>query len=205
MDPALTQVTTTRLLGASRDILALLDHATAYFRNRYRLSDATRLVVVCPRWVRDLFRMDLMRGIPGGDLGPQLAAADATIAAWFGARNVDPTYVWDGPGVVAASAPRVAQAAQGFAAATNGGAVPGFPDQALFRIFMPGDFVYVDGGELDLGVVRDSALNAINRYETFYEEFWNVAWRGTEGWLVVANVQPTGESVGTVSGAAFAD
>jgi hypothetical protein len=205
MDPVLVQVTSARKLGASRDILALLDHATAYFRNRHRLPDAQRLVVVCPRWVRDLFRMDIMRGIPGGDLGPQLAAADATIAGWFAARNVDPTFLWDHPALVAAAAPRVAQAAQGFAAATQGGAIPGFPDQALFRIFMAGDFVYVDGGELDLGVVRDSALNAINRYETFYEEFWNVAWRGVEGWLVVADVQPTGESVGTVSGAAFAD
>src|SRR5690606_2912540 len=49
-----------------------------------------------------------------------------------------------------------------------------FPTTVDVLLMAPGTAVRLDGGTLDLGVVRDSTLNATNDYQTFVEEF--VGW-----------------------------
>jgi hypothetical protein len=39
-----------------------------------------------------------------------------------------------------------------------------------------GSFLFADGGVIDLGIIRDSTLNAQNRLQTFYES-WEMAAR----------------------------
>ena len=66
-------------------------------------------------------------------------------------------------------------------------------------LFVTGTFQFLDGGRLDLGVVRDSVLDATNDYETFVEVFEDVAFRGNEYYQVQSTVQPTGGSAGWIA------
>ena len=42
-------------------------------------------------------------------------------------------------------------------------------------LFPEGTFLHLDGGSLELGIVRDSTLNSTNDYQVFGETFENVA------------------------------
>ena len=44
-----------------------------------------------------------------------------------------------------------------------------------YAIFPEGAFIHVDGGMLELGLVRDSTLNSTNDFQIFGETFENVA------------------------------
>ena len=63
---------------------------------------------------------------------------------------------------------------QGFAAETAS-AIDDFPDVAQVALFPEGTFLHLDGGVLELGIVRDSTLNSTNDYQVFGETFENVA------------------------------
>jgi hypothetical protein len=86
---------------------------------------------------------------------------------------------------------------QVYANAAAGAAVPGFPDAIDCLLFASGTKLFLDGGSLDLGLVRDSTLNARNRYRQFSETFEGVADRGIENLRLVMSVQPTGQTGGT--------
>ena len=63
-----------------------------------------------------------------------------------------------------------------------------------------GEWLFLDGGELDLGVVRDSALNAKNRYETFFETFEGLHFRGAEKPLTITStMDPNGSAAALVA------
>jgi hypothetical protein len=65
---------------------------------------------------------------------------------------------------------------------------------------------FLDGGRLDLGIVRDSTLDATNDYETFVEVFESLAFRGFSSGAIqyVATISATGASTGTVTAPAGA-
>lgn len=46
---------------------------------------------------------------------------------------------------------------------------PGFDEDVEWALFPEGAFVYGDGGQLDLGILRDTVVSATNRFQTFYE------------------------------------
>ena len=66
-------------------------------------------------------------------------------------------------------------------------------------LYVEGSFQFLDGGRLDLGVVRDGVLDATNDYETFLELFEGIAFRGNEVYQVQSTIKPTGGSAGTVA------
>jgi hypothetical protein len=94
--------------------------------------------------------------------------------------------------------------AQVYANVTANSAIPGFIDRIDAVLFVEGEWLYLDGGILDLGLVRDSTLNAKNRYRTFMETFEGVAFKGVETLRLNMEVQPTGSTAGTIS-TAFTD
>ncbi len=91
----------------------------------------------------------------------------------------------------------VSIASQVYANAAAGAPIPGFPDQVDCLLYANGTKLFLDGGTLDLGLVRDSTLNARNRYRQFSEGFEGVADRGIENLRLVMTVQPTGQTGGT--------
>ncbi len=197
---------TNRLLGAVRDILATLDKVTAYYRNVHRLAEDASLRAILPAWARNLMRADMVRQMVGD--GPVvLAIADAMIADWFRARNVNITWHLDGIAgrTLSTPEPDVVIPNQFYALAAAQAEVPGFPDVVEMLLFQEGSWLYLDGGELNLGLVRDSTLNADNRFQTFSESFEIAANRGIESMSINMAVQPTGQSAATVTTASAAD
>jgi hypothetical protein len=85
-----------------------------------------------------------------------------------------------------------------------------FPAAALegkglaWYLFPEGAIQFLDAGRLDLGVVRDSTLDATNDYETFVETFEGIANRAfSKGiWQVLSVLKATGGSAGTVTAVA---
>jgi hypothetical protein len=197
-----TTVTGGEVLGALRDLLVWIDQLLAQYRSFYRLDDAIALRMVLPQWVRNLLRADLTRGM-AGDLDA-IAVADATIAGWFQTRGVNITWHLDGLGARGAAA-GVAPAipAQAYGAFTAAGAVAAFPTAIECLLWVEGDMLHLDGGTLDLGVVRDSTLNARNEYKTFSESWEGVAHRGVEAIRGVVTTRPLGMVSGTRDTAAI--
>jgi hypothetical protein len=197
----LTQITTaskgvfsSQLLGAVRDTLPTLDRMVAYYRNVHRLNGNAPLRWIAPAWFRDMMRADIAMQMVGDGL-VSLAVADEELARWLAVRNVNVTWHIDGinpPDVGAVVTPN-----QFYTLLAANSPVPDFPTPVSTVLFREGDWTYLDGGTLDLGVVRDSALNVQNRFQTFSESFETTAFRGIESIHLVLEVIPTGQSAAT--------
>ncbi len=182
--------------GIARDVLTTLDLITAYTRDRYRLPDSTMLRVVLKRWVKNAIRADIAKAAfpyEGGDAYNSLSVPDAQIDDWFAVRNVVATWAFDDD--------TASQnfAAQGAGTASVPAALNGWPATTRMLIFPEGTFQFLDGGQLDLGVVRDSALNAVNKFQIFSESFEAVAPRGFEAVDFSCAFVSNGASAGTVA------
>ncbi len=196
-----TEVSTAALLGASKDFFAHLDSITARMRYRQRRARTTGLVATMPSWALDMLRADFVRQMPAHNSPvDQYGIADAILEQMFRQRNVRP--VWTTEDLVGT-------AGGGIGVAQGAGAALDFPDTLVWFLEYEGEVVFLDGGELDLGVVRDSSLNAVNKYETFYETFEGLHFKGAEAPLVVTStLNPNGSAAGlvaTATGNASAD
>ncbi len=145
------------LLSATRDILSQLDRLAIAVRSRERLGHDFPLDVLLPDWAYGLMRVDISRQTPGsGTITDEtLAVADATIDRLLTTRNINP--VWSPDMQVFGE--------QGV------GAIQGFPDTVVGHVCASGAHLFLDGGSLDLGIVRDSSLNDTNDVEMFSETF----------------------------------
>jgi hypothetical protein len=194
-----TTLTAPTVVSAIRDFLLTLDRLFAAHRNFYRLEDNERF--------RDALRADLLLGAGMGsgddDIDAAFALADARINGWFATRNVNVTWHLDGRPATLAAAGEVGMANQFYAAWADNAAVPDFPAQVEALMWVEGEMVALDGGTLDLGVVRDSTLNQNNRYKQFSETWEGVAHRGVESIRLVQDLQVTGMTAGTADTAAI--
>lgn len=191
-----TTVTSAQALGATRDLLALLNKVIAYYRSAHRLDQRVQLNLILPQWVIDLIAVDLVRAMHTSNMD-YFAVAESKIVSWLTARGVNPTFHLDGNTADVTGPPAIA--AQQYAGPLSAGAVPGFPGQVEMILYVAGEWIYMDGGSLDLGLVRDSTLIGNNRYRMFSEEWNQPVFRGTESLHVIASVEPNGASVGTVA------
>lgn len=203
-------LTAPKVVSAVRDVLVNIDKTVAYYRNRHRLDTMSPLRMILPRWVLDLFRADICRGLGSAYDASMLGVADATIVAWFRNRGVNVTFHLDGLGLQdPVDDPDVPDAddipQQFYDNAVAGTPIPGFINRIDSVLYAEGDWLFLDGGTLDLGLVRDSTLNKINRYQTFVESWEGVSFQGVESLRLVMDVQPTGSVVGTIDGSAFVD
>lgn len=196
-------MTSSALLGATRDLLVNLDKLQAYYRSVHRLSDNVPLRAIMPFWAKHLIRSDIARQMNTDGLST-LNISDAQINAFFATRNVTPVWHLDGAstaqvtsGSGTATVPAIA--AQQYGQTTGTNAVPNYPAQVEILLHPEGHFQHLDGGSLDLGIVRDAELVRRNRYRQFSESFEGVAARGVEALRYVATVIPNGAMTGTVA------
>lgn len=201
-------MTSGQVLGATRDLLVTLDKVQAYYRSVHRLNANIQLRAILPMWAKALMRADITRAMSFSL--ETLNVTDSVIDAWFGSRNVTPVWHLDGGDEQAAveysAGPPEVSAVPGIEAqqyvlaepSAQGLTVPNFPAQVDFLLHAEGHFTHLDGGTLDLGIVRDSDLIERNRYRQFSETWEGVAARGVEALRVVADVLPTGGMSGTV-------
>lgn len=178
-----TALTSSFKLGVARDFLFAVGRAASAYRHRFRMSPTEGLRVLAPVWVRDAVREDIawtMPGENGGDLG----AADAVIDGYLQARHVQVSWHLDDPGYGAAE--------------VAASAVDDFPGSFSWFLYPEGSFLFLDGGTLDLGVIRDSDLVSTNDYKTFTESFEGVARIGGPSYRITTTTKVAGAVAGTV-------
>lgn len=139
-----------------RDVLGAVDKAVAGISSRLRYR-TTRFRAIFPAWLRQAIRVDLANQRLGSTPAESLNIADQVITGFFQSRMVDPVWSPDLDVFGAQSA----------------GALEEFPDDDVdFLIFAEGDYLFLDGGTLDLGTeITDSVLNKTNDRQAFMETF----------------------------------
>lgn len=183
---ASTAVTAAEELGAWRDLYGILGRAVAAFRSRHRMALDARLRVVAPGWLATMLSTDLVRQQPGDNTVG--GTSRAQFENFLGTLNVSITWTLEG----SEGMPQV------FGAQAAGGLI-GYPDAVQMLVYPEGSFLFLDGGTLDLGIVRDSTLNASNDFQTFAETFEAVAFLGPEALCLTADLCSSGLSAGTDS------
>jgi hypothetical protein len=171
-----TAVTSTSIIGMARDFLVTLGRAAANYRGRHRLGADAPLRVIAPFWIKDAMAADLALSMPGDNLLNAYAEIDGFITA----RNINITYHID-----------AFDGSQSGSAALNE-----FADTFVWYMFAEGTFLFLDGGTLDLGVIRDSTLVGTNDYKMFVETFEGVAKLGVEGLVVTSTISVNGAAAG---------
>jgi hypothetical protein len=166
-----TAVTSTSLIGVARDFLVTLGRAAANYRGRHRLEADAPLRVIAPAWVKDAMVADLALAMPGDNTLNAVAEIDGFIAS----RNINITYHIDD-----------------FTDAQGASALNEFADTFVWYMFAEGTFLFLDGGTLDLGVIRDSTLVGTNDYKMFVETFEGVAKIGVESLKVTSTISVNG-------------
>lgn len=127
--------------------------AAADYRARYAMRTDDVLEVVLPYWVKEVIRGDL-----AWKAGVELmAVTDAEVNAFFTSRNLRPQWVNDY---------QVRGSGQ-FGAAS---ALTAWPTTVNFLVYAAGTFLHGNGLSLDLGVIRDSVLNAENDHTAAWME-----------------------------------
>ena len=173
---ASTAVTSTSLVGMGRDFLVQLGRAAAAYRSRHRLEADAPLRAIIPAWIKDAMAADLTLSMPGDSSMNAYAEIDAYIAS----RGINASYALDVAGGTAA-----------FGAQSSGG-MNEFPDTFIWYLFAEGTFLFLDGGTMDLGIIRDSTLVGTNDYKMFVETFENVAKVGVESLKVTSTINING-------------
>ena len=188
-------------LGAARDALAALDRACSAYRFRNRMPSDAPLRCIYPAYLNDMIRADLARNVPGdsGGQSERLAVSDEEILSWLKVRGINGSPTLDS--VTQGNAYAGTQPLQGFGPQGNGQLNP-WPLKTVAWIFHEGAWVFLDGGELNLGMVRDSTLNKTNDFQMFSETFEKAIFRGHESLEVTLTIDPTGASIGTVASSA---
>jgi hypothetical protein len=183
-----TAVTTTNLIGFGRDFLVQIRRAAVAYRSRHRIDNGTQLQAIIPEWVYDAMAADLTLSMPGDGT---LSVSKAEIDGYLSHSNVT----------------LVATPDQDFFGAQGATALLEFPDTFDWYLFAEGTFLFLDGGTLDLGIIRDSTLVGTNDYKMFVETFEAVAKVGIESLKITSTISINGAAAAlrdTTGGAAAA-
>lgn len=168
-----TAVTTSSIIGVGRDFLVQLGRAAAAYRSRHRLPADFPLRVIAPAWIKDAMAADLALSMPGDSN----LNAYGEIEGFMAARGINITWTIDGSAITTAQ---------------SSGGMNEFTDTFVWYLFAEGTFLFLDGGTLDLGIIRDSTLVGTNDYKMFVETFEGVAKVGVESLKVTSTISVNG-------------
>jgi hypothetical protein len=175
-----TSVTTTNLIGFGRDFLVQVRRAAVAYRSRHRIDPSTQLQAVIPFWVYDAMAADLTLSMPGDNT---LGVSKSEIDGYLANSNVTLTPVMDNTNHTSPSSVFGSQSAA---------ALLEFMDSFKWFLFAEGTFLFLDGGTLDLGIIRDSTLVGTNDYKMFVETFEGVAKVGIESLAITSTISVNG-------------
>jgi hypothetical protein len=141
--------------GPATRVLNAIGLAAMDYRARYAMGTRAVLEVVVPYWMKEIIRADLvLRPYSDPSL---LAVADAQIDSYFSARNVRVQWVND-------------YQVRGSNQPGSSSNLTVWPATVNFLVYAAGTFLHGTGLQLDLGVIRDSVLNAENDYTAVWAE-----------------------------------
>ena len=170
---ASTAVTSSSIIGVARDFLVQVGRAAAAYRSRHRLEADAPLRAIMPAWIKDAMAADLALSAPGDNLLNAYGEIDGLMAA----RGINVCYTIDGSALTGSQ---------------GAGAMNEFTDTFVWYLFAEGTFLFLDGGTLDLGIIRDSTLVGTNDYKMFVETFEGVAKVGVESLKVTSTISVNG-------------
>lgn len=164
-------------LGASATLPSQILTAARAMRSRHRMDPNAVLRVLLPNWVLDLLVSDVYRSqFQRFDMTPE------AFVALLRRHNVEPSFYIDGP----------SDGTQVWGT-QPAGTLLGFPSTVEWAIFPEGSFLYLDGGQLELGLVRDSVLNSTNDFQIFGESWESLAYVGIESLWVTTTTCDSGQ------------
>jgi hypothetical protein len=178
-------------LGAVRDLLDTIGRAAIYFRDRYRIKGVP-LRAIIPSWVVEVLRGDLVKGeFAGRSPADFFGISEDEVRSFFSQRGINVTWALD------SSAPATLGGGF-FEDATT--ALPAWPTSVQWALFPEGTWLHLDGGSLDLGIVRDSTLVRVNDYMQFSETFESVVNIGCESLWITSTIDVSGKAQGPIAG-----
>ncbi len=173
-------ITQTGLLGTSRDAKHHLMQAAAEMRYTERSRRSVRAIV-----------SDVLPQQMAADVVFQQASGETT-ALFF--SEADARRMLDTSGLLFTYAMDVPTGADAFVTNSDGENLADWPDNFEIPIFFDGQVAFLDGGELNLGIVRDGTLNNTNDYEIFFESFEGLVWLGPYAKTLTLTTCPGGDS-----------
>jgi hypothetical protein len=151
------------------------------YRSRYAMCADAVLEVLAPKWIRAAMRSDIRRRT-GVVTREALAMSDATLMSLFDEENVRVQWVSD-------YQERTAGYPGAYVSAATPLAFTSWPTQVEFLMWAPGTVVLGQGMRLDLGIIRDSVLNATNDHTGIWtEDCWLMFKPGHEVRKILVNI-----------------
>lgn len=139
---------------ALQTLLSGVELAAIDYRAKFAMREDAVLEVVLPRWALAVIRADLAWRTQV----ERESVSDAQIMTWFADRAVRVQFVSDW---------QVRGSSQFGNSSAN---MTAWPTSADFLMYAAGTFLHGNGLQLDLGVIRDSVLNAENDYTALWAE-----------------------------------
>lgn len=161
--------------GAVSTLLQGVLKAAAAYRSRHRVSPTTRLRALFPASVVDMMLADMIHGQfdrfhPRSFIEDLLNRAGIDVAFYLDEET--------GTGQIYG--------------AQNAGALLEFNTTVVWYLFDAGHWLFLDFGELNLGIIRDFDLATTNDFAIFRETFEGTAPVGIESLQVTSTVCPNG-------------
>jgi len=151
-------------LNGTPGVLYAIEQAAASYRSAHFMASNATIQAFIERGELDHLKLDVAMACGLGlDPFAVMSMTEADLAAELRKRNIEPVFYTD--------------------PAKLGGSIeaPAAPDGTVDVIMgAPGAVVMLDGGTLDLGIVRDSQLNGTNDLQIFQEEWLGLCNRGIE-------------------------
>jgi len=178
-----TNVTDAGTYGSIPSLINAALFAAAGMRSRHRMAEGAPFHAWYPEWVGDLAAADA-----SNRQFTDFTFSRTDIADILRKQGLNVTWYKDtatGDGQVFG-----AQAAA---------ALLRFPTHVFWAIAPEGGYLFLDGGTLDLGIVRDSSLNLTNDFQIFAETFEAAAFIAPEAYYVDSTVCSSGTTAGTAT------
>jgi hypothetical protein len=147
-------------LGALVYLVDAITKSMYGIRSRLRMPAGARFRALLPAVVLDILVLDAVQN----QFDRYKTRGD--VDSYLRSIGIDPVYYLDGD--FTAGTDQIADAAQA------AGALEAFPDNVQWALYPEGEFLGIDSGVLELGIVRDSTLNSTNDFQVFGERFRNV-------------------------------
>jgi hypothetical protein len=154
---SVTPDATMLLSDIAGDLLNVIELAADDMRSQYRLAKGRSVDVLLPEWALAVLRNNMAARHGQSEMN----VTDSQITGWLSSRGVRVQFTPDW------------QPLYGSGPATR------WPANVTFAIWLSGAYVSIDGGSIDLGVVRDSTLNSTNDFTAAWsEQFYQVCRQG---------------------------